>query len=270
VPLQKSRISSKSANSVGFPENPATFLTFSCYWHCICYVNTTVKPVYFIKPFGLALGCLCIFSSCKYLPWHKPAEPSIGPALETLTVPPAPVEPTPAKVTPSSEVTPLIPSVSANLKIPQASPVSPGDLAPVVPHRPIPPVVPALLEQPFNPNTPTATPLLAGSVERSQADLLFYQVGDPKPFTGSTTLLHENGARKFDGAFKDGRREGEGMEWYLNGKLRYEGMFKGDRLHEGFAFWYYVDSGALKMRAGYVKGRLVRGQHWDRNGDLFR
>ena len=64
--------------------------------------------------------------------------------------------------------------------------------------------------------------------------------------------------------------EGEGMEWYLNGKLRYEGMFKGDRLYEGFAFWYYVDSGALKMRADYVKGRLVRGLHWDRNGDLFR
>jgi antitoxin component YwqK of YwqJK toxin-antitoxin module len=107
-------------------------------------------------------------------------------------------------------------------------------------------------------------------VERSQTDFLFYQVVNPKPFTGSTTLLHENGARKFDGAFKDGRREGEGMEWYHNGKLRYEGMFKGDRLYEGFAFWYYVDSGAVKMRANYVKGQLVRGLHWNRNGDLFR
>jgi hypothetical protein len=47
-------------------------------------------------------------------------------------------------------------------------------------------------------------------------------------------------------------------------------MFKGDRLYEGLAFWYYVDSGAVKMRANYVKGQLVRGLHWNRNGDLFR
>ena len=148
--------------------------------------------------------------------------------------------------------------------------MTPGQLTPVMPHRPIPPVAPTVMEAPLNPSATTGAALLAGSVERSQTDLLFYQVGNPKPFTGSTTLLHENGARKFDGAFKDGRREGEGMEWYLNGKLRYEGMFKGDRLYEGFAFWYYADSGAVKMRANYVKGRLVRGSHWDRNGDLFR
>ena len=243
-----------------------TFFDFSCYWHCICYVNTTVKPVYYIKGAALALGCLCIFSGCKYLPWHKPAEAPPAPAPETLPVPPAPVDVPPAKVTPPVAVTPLVPAVTANLKTPKAPPVVPGNLLPIVPHHPIPPVAPTVLE----PSTTTGTPLLAGSVERNLADLLFYQAGNPKPFTGSTTLLHENGARKFDGAFKDGRREGEGMEWFLNGKLRYEGVFKNDRLYKGFAFWYYVDSGALKMQANYVKGRLVRGTHWDRNGNLFR
>jgi len=246
-------------------------MDFLCYWHCICYVNNTVKPVYTImKGAVLALSCLCIFSSCKYLPWHKPAEAPPAPTPDILSVPPAPVETPPANVTPPVATTPLVPSVTANLKNPAAHAVTPGQLAPVMPHRPIPPVAPTVMEAPLNPSATTGAALLAGSVERSQTDLLFYQVGNPKPFTGSTTLLHENGARKFDGAFKDGRREGEGMEWYLNGKLRYEGMFKGDRLYEGFAFWYYVDSGAVKMRANYVKGRLVRGSHWDRNGDLFR
>jgi hypothetical protein len=222
----------------------------------------------------LALSCLCvicIFNGCKYLPWQKSAETAALPAV--LDVPPAPiapVEPTPPEVTPAAEVTPLVPAVSAHLNIPQTAPVVPGNLAPIAPHHPIPPAVPAILEPPSNPGATVGAPLLVGSVKRSQADLLFYQAGNPKPFTGSTTLLHENGARKFDGAFKKGRREGEGMEWYLNGKLRYEGMFKEDRLFEGYAFWYYVDSGALKMRADYVKGRLIRGRHWDRNGDLFR
>lgn len=164
----------------------------------------------------------------------------------------------------------MIPAVSANLNIPQTEPAGPGNLAPIAPHHPIPPVLPAVLEPPLNPGATVGAPLWVGSVTRSQADLLFYQAGDPKPFTGSTTLLHENGARKFDGAFKEGRREGEGMEWFPNGKLRYEGVFKHDRLFEGYAFWYYIDSGALKMRADYVKGRLIRGRHWDRNGDLFR
>ncbi|MBT5845098.1 MAG: hypothetical protein HOH86_00715 [Verrucomicrobiales bacterium] len=246
-------------------------MDFLCYWHCICYVNTTVKPVYsIIKSAALALSCLCIFSSCKYLPLHKPAEAPPEPTPDILSVPPAPVEAPPVNVTPAVATTPLVPSVTANLKNPAAHAVTPGQLAPVMPHRPIPPVAPTVIEAPLNPSATTGAVLLAGSVERSQTDLLFYQVGNPKPFTGSTTLLHENGARKFDGAFKDGRREGEGMEWYLNGKLRYEGMFKGDRLYEGLAFWYYVDSGAVKMRANYVKGQLVRGLHWNRNGDLFR
>ncbi len=170
---------------------------------------------------------------------------------------------------PEEPATPLVPAVNANLNHSSDKPNAPGNLAPVVPHL-IPPVAPAVLEPPLNPNAPSATPLLAGSVQRSDMDLLFYQVGDPEPFTGSTTLLHKNGARKFDGAFKEGRREGEGMEWYPNGRLRYEGVFKNDRLYEGYAFWYYVDSGELKMRADYVNGRLVRGTHWDRNGDLFR
>ncbi len=60
------------------------------------------------------------------------------------------------------------------------------------------------------------------------------------------------------------------MEWDANGNLRYEGVFKADRLFEGYAFWYYVDSGALKMRADYAQGRLVRGYHWDRNGKVVK
>ncbi len=230
-----------------------------------------MKPVYtIIRSAVLALSCLCIFSSCKYLPWHKPVEGPPATVPEILTVPAEPVETPPANVKPPVATTPLVPSVTANLKTPPTPAVTPGQLAPVIPHHPIPPVAPTVLEPPLNPNATTGAALLTGSVERSRADSLFYQAGNPKPFTGSTTLLHENGARKFDGAFKDGRREGEGMEWFLNGKLRYEGVFKGDRLYEGYAFWFYKDSGTLKMRADYVKGRLVRGQHWDRNGDLFR
>lgn len=249
------------------------FFTFSGYWHRVCCVKTTVKPVYtIIKGTALALGGLCISSGCKFLPWHKPAETASATPPEVLVIPPAPEVAAPAPESPpkpTAPATPLVPAVTANLNLPQTQPVAPGNLAPVVPHL-IPPVAPPVLESPANPDVPPAAPLLVGSVERSPADLLFYQAGNPEPFTGSTTLLHENGKRKFDGAFKDGRREGEGMEWYANGKLRYEGMFKGDRLFEGHAFWYYLDSGKLKMRADYVKGRIVRGIHWDRNGNLFR
>ena len=245
-------------------------MAFPCYWHCICCVIITVKPVYTnIKSAVLALGCLCIFSSCKYLPWHKPAEPSVEPAPETLTVPPAPVETPPDKITPPVNVTPLVPSITADLNIPQAAPVAPDKLAPVLPHHPIRPEPPIVEVIPSENPDPANPPVPVGSVTRNPADLLFYQAGNANPFNGSTTLLHEGGARKFDGSFKDGRREGEGMEWYPTGKLRYEGEFRNDRLHAGSAFWYYADSGERKMRADYVKGRLVRGLRWDRNGDLF-
>jgi len=229
----------------------------------------------------LALGCVCILTGCKYLPWHPPAKPPVDPATdatEPLAVPPAPApNPAPAEASPAVPEeeppvasTPLLPPVTGNLTIPAAPSVQPGQLAPVIPAYPIPPVGPTVLEPSLNPNATAQPPLVAGSVKRNEADLLFYQVGSSEPFTGSATLLHENGARKFDGTFEEGRREGEGMEWYDNGKLRYEGVFKNDRLYEGFAFWYYVDSGEIKMQADYVKGRLVRGTHWDRSGNLFR
>ena len=117
----------------------------------------------------MALSCLCIFSSCKYLPWHKPVEGPPATVPEILTVPAEPVETPPANVKPPVATTPLVPSVTANLKTPPTPAVTPGQLAPVIPHHPIPPVAPTVLESPLNPNATTGAALLAGSVERSRA-----------------------------------------------------------------------------------------------------
>ncbi len=90
------------------------------------------------------------------------------------------------------------------------------------------------MEQP--PGTPTLLALPNG-VLRNEADGLYYQAGHSEPYTGSAVLIFANGPREFEGFFKNGRREGKGMEWYANGKKRAEGSWQGGALFTGHRYW---------------------------------
>ena len=50
----------------------------------------------------------------------------------------------------------------------------------------------------------------------------------------------------------------------------YEGIFRNGKLHTGYEYWYYANSLTLKLRGDYEQGRMVRGQHWNRQGGIFR
>jgi len=111
---------------------------------------------------------------------------------------------------------------------------------------------------------------LPNGVLRNVEDGLFYQAGHSEPYTGSAVLIFANGQREFEGFFKNGRREGKGIEWYANGKKRAEGTWQGGALFTGHRYWYYLDNLLLKARADYEQGRMIAGHHWDRFGKVYR
>ena len=135
-----------------------------------------------------------------------------------------------------------------------------------LPPAPNPASLPVLEQQPGIP-----VPLVApNSVTRNVTDGLHYKAGESEPYTGSTVLTYANGQRKFEGFFKNGLRHGTCAAWYVNGKKYYEGEFQVSRHYEGFVYWYYSDSLALKMQGDYEKGRMVRAIHLDRHGEPYQ
>ena len=138
----------------------------------------------------------------------------------------------------------------------------PAGLSPV----PNPASLPVLEQQPGVP-VPLVTP---NSVTKNTTDGLHYKAGEPEPYTGSAVLTYANGQRKFEGFFKNGLRDGTCVAWYANGKKQREGKFQGGQFYEGFVYWYYGDSLALKLRGDYEGGRMVRSTHWDRLGATYR
>ena len=138
----------------------------------------------------------------------------------------------------------------------------PAGLPPV----PNPSSLPVLEQKPGVPVLLTAP----DSVSKNTTDGLYYKAGETGPYTGSAVLTYANGQRKFEGFFKNGHRDGTCVAWYANGKKQREGKFQAGQFYEGFVYWYYGDSLALKLRGDYEEGQMVRSTHWDRLGATYR
>ena len=232
----------------------------------------------------LSLGaglCLCFgFSGCKLFK-ASPSKPEVKNIPEKLAVPAASEPSNPSPAEPPIErpymlpplilghqesdpilPAPLIPTPSEATEQPPLATVKP----PLLPPLPNPNVLPVLEQKPGGTDPLT----LPNSVTENANDGLYYKAGEAKPYTGSAVSTYANGQRKFEGFFKDGKRDGLCLEWYENGRKHYEGIFRNGKLHTGYEYWYYANSLTLKLRGDYEQGRMVRGQHWNRQGGIFR
>jgi hypothetical protein len=232
----------------------------------------------------LSLGaglCLCFgLSGCQFFK-SSPSQPEVTTIPEKPAVPVAskpenlvPVQPpierpymSPPLILGYQESDPILPTPDAPTptepdKEQSLAPVNPTPLPPV----PNPGVLPILEQKPGGTDPLT----LPNSVTENANDGLYYKAGEPRPYTGSAVSTYANGQREFEGFFKNGRRDGLCLGWYENGRKQYEGIFRNGKLHTGYEYWYYANSLALKLRGVYEKGHMVRGQHWNRQGGIFR
>ena len=71
--------------------------------------------------------------------------------------------------------------------------------------------------------------------------------------TGKWIERYENGNKKSEGEYKQGRLEGKRIEWYENGNKKSEGGFKEGKQEGKWIVWY--ENGNKKSEGGFKEGK---------------
>ena len=82
---------------------------------------------------------------------------------------------------------------------------------------------------------------------------------------GKTVVWYESGQKKFEEDYRDGKLHGKVVQWYENGQKASEGEFQDGEPH-GKWFWWYQNG--QKMREGELKDGKKHGKYnkWHENG----
>ena len=94
---------------------------------------------------------------------------------------------------------------------------------------------------------------------------IWYLKGLDTPFTGKVFSLHENGQKKYEGNFKDGKKDGISLGWQENGQKEFEEYYKDGKLEGPSNAWY--ENGQKHTEANFKDGK-PDGQSvmWHKNG----
>ena len=101
-----------------------------------------------------------------------------------------------------------------------------------------------------------------------QRDGLMYEGDSETPFTGVAVYKHENGQKKLEYNYKDGKPEGLMTAWYENGKKKVEGTFKDGKPEGPGTMWHA--NGQKKAEATFKDGKLVSETKWDEEGNEIK
>ncbi len=98
-------------------------------------------------------------------------------------------------------------------------------------------------------------------------DDLWYFEG--KPFTGITVEKYENGQKRGERTYKDGKVHGLYTFWYENGqKKEREYTLRFGKLHGLYTRWYR--NGQKNWERTHKDGELISEKEWDEDGNLTR
>ena len=101
--------------------------------------------------------------------------------------------------------------------------------------------------------------------ELEEREGIIYLKGSDTLYTGKVYELHENGQKKTQGYFKDGKEDGLRVSWYKNGQKEEEGNWKEGKPDGLMMQWY---ENGQKESEGNGKNGKADGLHirWDKNG----
>ena len=112
---------------------------------------------------------------------------------------------------------------------------------------------------------PVQTVDLSRTVERGG---LRYEVNSETPFTGVAVDKYENGQKKVEGTWKDGKEDGLRTRWHKNGKKALELTYK-DGKKVGLATAWY-ENGQKAAEKTHKDGKVVSETKWDEEGNALR
>ena len=104
-------------------------------------------------------------------------------------------------------------------------------------------------------NVEQAPPTASYLTELEDRQGVFYPVNSETPFTGKSIGHYENGQKKLEGNFKDGKREGLHTMWHENGQKKLEGNFKDGKPEGLHTSWY--ENGKIAGEECYRNGEEV-------------
>ena len=71
---------------------------------------------------------------------------------------------------------------------------------------------------------------------------------------------YENGQKKYEINFKNGKEKGKWIWWYENGHKKYEENYKNGK-EDGKWIWWY-ENGQKKYEGNYKNGKLISKKHY--------
>lgn len=102
-----------------------------------------------------------------------------------------------------------------------------------------------------------------GLGDLKQQNGVWYAKSPDQPFTGEARSFYASGAPEARKSFKDGKVDGQWIEWYEDGKKRYEATWK-DGLQEGKSTRWFP-SGQVQQEEEHAAGTLngVQREYYD-------
>jgi antitoxin component YwqK of YwqJK toxin-antitoxin module len=97
---------------------------------------------------------------------------------------------------------------------------------------------------------------------------LVYEVNDAEPYTGKLVVFHENGQKREERNYVDGKAQGKQEEWYEDGQKWSEKNYLNGKEHGSYERWY--ENGQKMLEEHYIDGqphgkRIV----WAENGKIL-
>ena len=86
-----------------------------------------------------------------------------------------------------------------------------------------------------------------------------------QPYTGKAIDYFDNGQKKYEGTFKEGKDHGEATRWYESGQIKSQTNMIEGKLHGTITEWY--ENGQKRWEGQYQNGKLHGTQlKWHDNG----
>ena len=96
-------------------------------------------------------------------------------------------------------------------------------------------------------------------------DRKHYSSKTNKPYNGLWTTLYENGNKKSEGKYKDGKQDGPWTYWYENEQKKSEGTYKDGKL-DGKRTWWN-ENGQKTYEDIWKDGENISSKCWDEDGN---
>ena len=98
-----------------------------------------------------------------------------------------------------------------------------------------------------------------------ERDGLYYQVNVSNPFTGTAQAFHENGQKRSESNYVDGKENGLTTSWYERGQKEFEINYVDGKENGLVTTWY--ENGQKKSESNYVNDKKHGlWTHWSENG----